>query len=161
KVIVATQEEELPRLDELLRRGTANAVPALKMLNAEQLKELEPFAHGIRALHVPGTGIVDFSKVAEIYAQKIIQAGGTIATRQECIRAALTHKGLIVTTRSNEYSSRHLINCAGLFSDRIAKILAQPSDFNSESETRIVPFRGEYYQLVRQRASRVKNLIYP
>jgi L-2-hydroxyglutarate oxidase LhgO len=161
KVVVATREDELPRLDELLRRGTENAVPGLKMLSAEQLKEFEPCAYGIRALHVPGTGIVDFGKVAEAYAKKIVQAGATIETEQEFIRAEQTDDRLIISARSMEYSSRYLINCAGLFSDRIAKIVRDATASNQDPETRIVPFRGEYYKIVPERAFLVKNLIYP
>jgi L-2-hydroxyglutarate oxidase LhgO len=162
KVIVATREEELLRLEELLRRGKENGVPALRTLDSAQLKEIEPYSYGIRALHVPGTGIVDFGRVAEAYAQKVIQAGGRIETGEKVTRAAAAKEALTITTAAKEYRSRYLINCAGLFSDRVAKTVmdSAPED-QQEPETRIVPFRGEYYKIVRERAFLVKNLIYP
>ena len=162
KVIVATREDEVPRLEELLRRGKENGVPALRTLDPAQLKEIEPYAYGIRALHVPGTGIVDFGRVAEVYAQKVIQAGGRIETGEEVIRAAPAKETITITTAAREYRSRYLINCGGLFSDRIAKTaMDSAATDKQEPETRIVPFRGEYYKIVPARAFLVKNLIYP
>ncbi|MGH7844925.1 MAG: L-2-hydroxyglutarate oxidase [Candidatus Binatia bacterium] len=162
KVIVATEEEELPRLEELLRRGEENGVPGLRTLDPAQLKEIEPFAYGIRALHVPGTGIVDFGRVAAAYAQKVIQAGGRIETGEEVTRAAPVKEALTITTAARQYRSRYLINCGGLFSDRIAKTVMDIAPGNKqEPDTRILPFRGEYYKIVPARAFLVKNLIYP
>jgi L-2-hydroxyglutarate oxidase len=129
KVVVATDESELPRLDELGRRATANGVAA-ERIGPERLREIEPHARGIAALHVPGTGIVDYARVARKLADFVEVRRGV---RVESARSL---------------GARLVINCAGLFSDRLAR-----------SRTKIVPFRGEYYEL--RRTSLVRGLIYP
>lgn len=129
KVIVATDPSELPRLEELHRRGTANGV-AVERISPERLKEIEPHARGIAALHVPGTGIVDYVAVARTLASAVEVRTGIRVESTSQLRAKL------------------VINCAGLHSDRLAR-----------SRTKIVPFRGEYYEL--HRTSLVKGLIYP
>ncbi|HWP56310.1 MAG TPA: L-2-hydroxyglutarate oxidase [Candidatus Acidoferrales bacterium] len=162
KVVVATSEDELPRLEELRRRGTANGVPGLKMLERQALKEIEPFAAGLRALLVPGTGIVDFGQVAAAYAQKFVQSGGRIITGAKLVRAERRRDSLVLTTSASEYCCRYMINCAGLFSDRVARMVADDAPAHeSEPQARIVPFRGEYYMIVPERRYLVKNLIYP
>ncbi|MBI4490970.1 MAG: FAD-dependent oxidoreductase, partial [Deltaproteobacteria bacterium] len=116
KVIVATQQEELPRLDELFRRGIANGVPGLEMIGPERLKEIEPHANGIRGLYAPTTGIIDFTRVAQAYAQRIQDMGGEILTSHEVKNIVQGDGGLIIETCSGEFRSKYLINCAGLFS---------------------------------------------
>ena len=154
KVVVATDERELPRLEELLRRGTANGVEGLEMIGPERLREIEPHANGIRALYAPTTGIIDFTKVAEAYAARIRTLGGEILTAQEMKQMVPGGGGLIVHTPSREIRSRYLINCAGLHSDQVARMMGR-------EELRIVPFRGEYYMIVPERQFLVKGLIYP
>ena len=144
KVVVATGEEEIPRLHDLLQRGTANGVKGLEMIGPERLKEIEPHAYGIKALHVPTTGIIDFTKVALAFAERIRQMGGEILTSQEVKKIALGNGGLIIQTTTEEFRSKYLINCAGLFSDHLTRMMAQhrePETVATE-DIRIVPFRG-------------------
>ena len=155
KVIVAATEDELPRLEELRQRGEANGISGLRYLSREQLREIEPHCAGVKALHVPGTGITDYVAVSEKYAELIRAQGGEIRTRTE-VRGLHTRNGdLTVETTSGEFSSRFAINCAGLFSDRVSEMSG------SKPEVRIVPFRGEYYDVVPERQHLVRTLIYP
>ena len=155
KVVVATAAEELPRLEELFRRGTANGVAGLEMIGPERLREIEPHATGIKALHVPTTGIIDFSRVAQTYARLIQEHGGEIKTGHTVQKIVHTNGGLVLETSRGAVQSKFLINCAGLFSDRLARMAGANPDLQ------IVPFRGEYYTIAPQRRSLVKNLIYP
>jgi L-2-hydroxyglutarate oxidase LhgO len=155
KVIVATSEEERPRLQDLLARGQANGVAGLRMLGPEELREIEPHATGVAALHVPGTGVTDFAKVCEKYAELVAAQGGTVRTSAEVIAIGQNGQETVVETSGGDFSVRWVINCAGLFSDRISRMAGE------RPEVRIVPFRGEYYDLVPARASLVRALIYP
>lgn len=155
KVVVATAVDELPRLEELFRRGTANGVAGLRMIGPEQLRELEPHVTGIRALHVATTGIVDFSRVALTYARLVQERGGEIRTRHRVLHIQQRARELVLETSQGALQSQFLINCGGLFSDRLARLAGvQPG-------LQIVPFRGEYYLLAPQRRQLVRNLIYP
>jgi len=154
KVVVATDEGELPRLEELLRRGTANGVEGLEMIGPERLKEIEPHATAIKALYVPTTGIIDFTKVAQAYARRIRSQGGEILTSHEVKKIVPREGGLIIETPRGEFHSGHLINCAGLYSDHVAGMMGR-------SDLRIIPFRGEYYKIAPERQFLVKGLIYP
>src|SRR5262245_34357451 len=155
KVVVATDESERAGLAELKRRGTANGVPGLTMIGPDQLREIEPNCTGIAAMHVPGTGITDYAQVARKYAQLIQNGGGQILTTCE-VRGISRNTGDIVleSTRGAIKASR-IINCAGLYSDRIMRLAGE------QSALRIVPFRGEYYEIVPARRHLVHNLIYP
>lgn len=155
KLIVATSDEELPALEELLRRGRANGVPNLRELNAAQIREIEPCAAGIRGIHVPGTGITDYRMVAEKYAELIQEAGGEVLTRSGAIGIASRPDEIVVETTAGAVHSRYLINCAGLHSDRIASLAG------ARLGLRIVPFRGEYYEIVPAKESMIRGLIYP
>ena len=163
KVIIAIEEDELPRLEELHRRGAANGVQGLEMIGPERLKEIEPHANGIKALHAPSTGIIDFTKVAQAYATRVQQMGGEIRTAQEARGIVAADGGLVVTTASAEFRSKFLINCAGLFSDHVARMMSgtRRAATDSETELRIIPFRGEYYMIIPERRSLVRGLIYP
>ena len=159
KVVVAGRPEDLPRLEELRRRGTANGVRGLEMIGPERLKEIEPHARGIRALYSPATGIIDFTRVAATYADIFKQLGGEIATSSE-VRGIKTSGGaIILETPSGEFRSRYLINCGGLFSDQLARMMTRGEP--AGESLRIIPFRGEYYRLVPERRSLVGGLIYP
>jgi len=161
KVIVATHDQEIPRLEELFRRGTANRVPDLEMIGPERLRELEPYAQGVRAVHSPATGIIDFVQVAEAYARKVKERGGEILTSCEVTGIVQREEGLMIQTPGAEFTSKYLLNCGGLFSDRIARMMI-PSDFRrTDPEVQIVPFRGEYYKLIPEKRFLVKGLIYP
>ncbi len=159
KVVVATSEEEHPRLEELHRRGVANGLDGLRWLGPEEIKELEPYCVGTRALLVPQAGIVSFRAVAEKYAEKIRAAGGEIALgeRVDTIRAGspATRAKVEVVTTKRTHRCRVLVACAGLHSDRLAR-QTQP-----DLPLRITPFRGEYYELLPEARRFVRNLIYP
>ncbi len=155
KVVVATDKSELPALEELFQRGIANGVPGLRMLTAEQIREIEPFANGIRGIHVPGTGITDFVAVAEKYAEHIRAAGGEILTNASVLGILRTGGKNIVQTRAGDFEATLVINCSGLHCDRVARKAG--AQFQEQS----VPFRGEYYDLVPEKQHMVKGLIYP
>jgi len=159
KVVVATSQEELPRLEELHRRGIANGLKDLQMIGPERLKELEPHATGIKGLHVPETGIIDYKKVAAAYAEKIRDAGGDIRLSQRVVGILDRPEEIVLQTSGGDYRTKHLINCCGLQSDIVAQMMG--GDNNSEEEHRIIPFRGEYYKIAPERQFLVRNLIYP
>lgn len=155
KVIVATREEELPRLEELRQRGEANGLAGLRLIGAEELREIEPHSRGVRALVVPSTGVTDYALVCEKYAHLITESGATVRTSTTVTGIRRSAQQIEVETSSGAYATRSLINCAGLYSDRIARMAGD------DPEIMIVPFRGEYYDLIPERASLVRALIYP
>jgi L-2-hydroxyglutarate oxidase LhgO len=155
KVVVATDQSELPGLEELKRRGTANGVHGLTMISVEQLREFEPHCTGIAALYVPGTGIVNYSLVAGKYAELIQAGGGQILT--DCPVQGISQRSgeTVLETARGSIKANRVINCAGLHSDRIMRLAGENNGL------RIVPFRGEYYEIVPARRKLVRNLIYP
>ena len=155
KVIVATHADELPGLEELRKRGEANGLVGLRMIGPEELREIEPHATGLRALVVPSTGITDYARVCEKYAELISAAGGTVLLSAAAQGIRRMTDEIVVETSRGAFSTVSLINCAGLFSDRISRMAGD------DPGVMIVPFRGEYYDLVPERASLVKALIYP
>jgi L-2-hydroxyglutarate oxidase len=155
KVIVATSESELPRLEELYRRGNTNGLKGLQMLTAEQIREIEPRAAGIRGIHVPGTGIVDYGTVAARYGDLITRNGGTILLSHEVTALRRCGNNTIIETTRGPVETRFVINCAGLHSDRISRMT------NVRTDLMIVPFRGEYYDIVAAKQHYVNGLIYP
>ncbi len=155
KVIVATHADELPGLEELRKRGEANGLVGLRMIGPEELREIEPHATGLRALVVPSTGITDYARVCEKYAELISAAGGTVLLSAAAQGIRRMTDEIVVETSRGAFSTVSLINCAGLFSDRISWMAGD------DPGVMIVPFRGEYYDLVPERASLVKALIYP
>jgi L-2-hydroxyglutarate oxidase len=154
KVIVATNEQEIPQLDKLQARAAENGVRAQR-LSVQELKELEPHVHGLAALHVPDAGIADYPAVARKIAEQLTAAGNDIrkSARVESIRTDRGEK--VVTAGKTEIRARFLVNCAGLQSDRVA----QMDGLNPG--VRIIPFKGEYYNLVPGKRSLVRNLVYP
>ena len=155
KVIVATDESEISRLDTLFERGEANGVPGLEMIGPEKLKEIEPYASGIRALHSPATGIVDFTKVANAYAGKFEETGGVIYLSSKVLGIRKSSSSTTLETTGGDVSTDYVINCAGLYADKVAQMMGTPADIQ------IVPFRGEYYTLKPESRDLVKTLIYP
>ncbi|MBZ5570461.1 MAG: L-2-hydroxyglutarate oxidase [Acidobacteriia bacterium] len=155
KVIAAITEEEVPRLQSLMERGQANGLAGLKMLDHGELREIEPNCGGVAWLRVPGTGITDYAAVCAKYAELITAQGGTVSTATEVTGIAHRNGETTVETSRGAFSVRFVINCAGLHSDRVTRMA------NQKPEVQIVPFRGEYYDLVPEREHLVKNLIYP
>ena len=155
KLIVAVDAAEIPRLDELERRGRANSVGGLRRLDAEGLKEIEPAAAGVAALHSPRTGVVDFGSVTEALAQDVEAAGGIVATGCEVLGLAERADGVTVLHSRGETRAGRVVVCAGAWSDRLARDAGAPAD------PRIVPFRGAYWALCAERAELVRALIYP
>src|SRR6202140_5995745 len=155
KVIVATHEDELPRFEELRRRGETNGLKGLHLVGPEQLREIEPHARGLRALVVPSTGITDYAAVCAKYAELIQAQGGIIRTSAAVTGLRQFAAEIVVETGGPALSTTYLINCAGLFTYRISRMAGE------EPEVMIVPFRGEYYELIPERASLVRALIYP
>jgi L-2-hydroxyglutarate oxidase LhgO len=155
KLIVATTESELPALDELYRRGTANGVPGLEMVGPAGIREHEPHCTGIRAIWSPATGIVDFSRVAEALAGDVTRLGGVILTGHLVVDLSAAAGSVTVRTNRGEFTAARVLTCAGLQSDRVARLSGAPE------EPSIVPFRGDYWQLRPERRHLARNLIYP
>ena len=154
KVVVATDETELERLEELHERGQANGVPGLRTMGPDELRDVEPHARGIRALYSPGTAIVDFKRVAEVMAKKLGQRGATVhagARVTEIRRLDGLHH---LEAERITLSARHLLNCAGLHADEVTRMTGVDPGVS------IIPFRGEYYNL-KPECRLVRNLIYP
>jgi L-2-hydroxyglutarate oxidase len=161
KVVVATTDQELPRLEELHRRGVANGLERLEMIGPERLKEIEPYTLGVKALIVPATGIIDYKKVAAAYAEKIRTAGGDIRTSHKVVGILRGNEEIILQTSAGDYRTKYLINCCGLQSDLVAKMMEKSDGANQAEDHRIIPFRGEYYKIAPAKSFLVRNLIYP
>jgi len=156
KVVVATREDELKSLQTLEERGQANGLRGVRRISQNELKEFEPHAHGLAGLWVPETGIVDFREVAQKYAALFTGLGGELRTGKKVTGIAVKPDAITLTSLDgDEVQSRYLINCAGLQSDRMARLAGQ------DPGLQIIPFRGEYYQLKPDCHHLVKNLIYP
>lgn len=155
KIVVATDESELPRLKILEERGLANGLVGIKRLRKDEIKEYEPYAAGIEALFVPQTGIVDYKTVTNKYARLIMKNGGEIKLNSKAVSIKVNCNQIVVCTDENEFTAKYLVNCGGLYSDKIARM----SGINPD--VKIIPFRGEYYELKKEKQYLVKNLIYP
>jgi len=155
KIIVATSAEEIPRLQGLMERGQANGIAGLKMLDKAQAREIEPHCGGVAWLHVPGTGITDYVAVCAKYAELIGAQGGSVSVGTEVKGIARSNGETVVETSRGSIGTKYLINCAGLHSDRVSRLAGE------KTEVTIVPFRGEYYDLVPAREHLVRGLIYP
>jgi (S)-2-hydroxyglutarate dehydrogenase len=155
KLIVATEESELPGLEELERRGRANGVPGLRRIGADEIAEIEPHARGIAALHSPETGVVDFTRVAAAFAADVEAAGGAVVTGCGVQRLEAGHDAIAVQHESGITKAGFVISCAGAWSDRLAVAAGAPA------EPRIVPFRGAYLRLRPERRDLVRASIYP
>ena len=154
KIVVATEEEEIPRLHALLERGIANGLQGLQLLNSEQIREFEPNAAGRAGLRVPQEGIVDYAAVCEAMVNEIRARGGEIRLSSEVTKLREGNRWTIQTL-SGDYEADFLINCTGLQCDRVSRMAG------ARDATKIVPFRGEYYKLKPERQYLVRNLIYP
>jgi (S)-2-hydroxyglutarate dehydrogenase len=154
KLVVATEAHELPRLRELHARGLANGVPVVE-LTADQVREHEPHVRSIGGLHVASTGIVDYPHVCRALVDLLHARGVSLRTGAGVVDVAVHRDEVVVQTRLGELRGRVLVNCAGLYSDRIAALAGDPPP------VRIVPFRGEYHELIPSRRGLVQGLVYP
>jgi (S)-2-hydroxyglutarate dehydrogenase len=155
KVIVATTQNESARLEDIYQRGVGNGLKGLRLLAKEEICELEPHADGIRGIHVPGTGIINYREVAKQYANLIEQSGGMIYLSHEVTALRPSGNTTILETTHNPIEAQLVINCAGLQSDRVSRMT------NAKLGLTIVPFRGEYYELVPGKRHYIRGLIYP
>ena len=155
KLVVAVTPDELPRLEELLRRGTTNGLQGLRKIEKDEIAKIEPHVNAMAAAYVPEEGIVDYRRVCDRLVAIIQERGGQIVTHAKVSGLARKPDQWLVTTENAEYSADFLINCAGLYCDRVAELAGEKRD------VRIVPFRGEYYQLKPSAQHLVKNLVYP
>lgn len=156
KLIVATNEEEIPYLEKLFERGKENGLEDLVLLEKDEIKYVEPHVQGLRAIKVKQTGIIDYKIVSAKLAELIVANGGEILFGQEVLSILNQGSSLIIKTNKNAYSADYAVNCAGLYCDKIYQM-----DNPGRVEMKIIPFRGEYYKLKDERKSLVKNLIYP
>jgi (S)-2-hydroxyglutarate dehydrogenase len=154
KVVVATEQDEIPRLHALFERGRANGLEGLQLLGPEQIHELEPHAAGLAGIRVPQEGIVDYTAVADAMVAEICMRGGEIKFSSE-VTQLREKNGWRIHTKSGAYEADFLINCAGLYCDRLSRMAG------NRDPTKIVPFRGEYYKLKQERQHLVRSLIYP
>ena len=155
KVIVALTEAERPRLQTLYERGTANGVPGLRLLEPDELRTIEPHAAAIRAIHSPSTAIVDFTEVAAAMDLELRAAGAEILTGRHVTGIVRDGHSIRLCSSRGETTARKVINCAGLYSDVVARLMGAPTAL------RIIPFRGEYYMIRPERRALVRGLIYP
>ena len=154
KVIVATKEKELPLLDNLYQRGLENKLK-VKKISSKEVRETEPYVDCLAGIYVPASGIVDYKKVSQKYSELIQEQGGRIFFNTEVKRIIKNNDSQILETNQGIIRTNFVINCAGLYSDRVAR------SAEADSGVKIVPFRGEYYELTPEKRYLVKNLIYP
>jgi L-2-hydroxyglutarate oxidase len=154
KLVVATRPDELPGLDRLHERGLANGLQ-VRRLTGEQAREHEPHVSAVAALHVPSTGIIDYGAVCRALVRRLEQAGATLLLGAEVLAAVRSGTTTIVRTTAGDIAADHVVACAGLHGDEVARRLGH------EPSARIVPFRGEYFELLPEASHLVRNLIYP
>ncbi len=154
KVIVATESEELPLLENLYQRGLQNGIP-LTQMTAEQVREIEPHVRCLAGLHITSTGIVDYKQVGQKYGELLAARGGEIRLNTRVLAVVPQSPGYTLETTTGPIAARFIVNCAGLYSDRVARSAGVPV------QAKIVPFRGEYYELIPEKRHLVKHLIYP
>src|SRR5699024_8338691 len=155
KVIVATAETELDTLEHIYQTGQINEIEGINVIDRQELAAIEPYVDGIKAIHVPCSGIVDFVGVCQKLRELIEAKGNTIACGQEVTDIQQNHDGLTITTPHNTFQGQYLITCAGLYSDHMARANGL------RPKMQIVPFRGEYFKLKPEVEHMVKGLIYP
>ena len=156
KIVVATRPEQISILDGLFERGKQNGLDGFKMLNAEQIKEYEPHVKGLKGFFVPQTGIIDYTDVCRKYLEKTQKLGGKIAFGEKVNNISSNNGISTVVTSKGSYETKLVVNCAGLYSDKVG----QMTDIKADN-LRIIPFRGEYFEIKPEKQYLVKNLIYP
>lgn len=155
KVVVATDDHEVPYLETLFERGEQNGLTNLQWLTPEEIKEHEPYVNGVKGIYVPQTGIIDYKNVCEKLESKLLEEGVAILYNEKVVKIVHHGNSSEVVTDHSEYNGKLIVNCAGLYSDKVSKMTPLKPDL------KIVPFRGEYYQLKETSKHLVKNLIYP
>lgn len=155
KLIVAVDNSELPELEKLYERGLQNGLSQIKYVPQAQITDYEPNLRGVKAIHVPYTGIIDYAEVCEVLAKQLQQMGGELFLNSKVIDIEVRHDATTIITNNDTFTTDMLVNCAGLFCDKIAELAGEKTD------TRIIPFRGEYFMLRPEKRQLVKNLIYP
>lgn len=155
KIVVATHTEQLGAMENLYMRGVQNGLKGIKKLTKDELKEYEPYVNGIAGLHVPQTGIIDYSRVANKIADNFFELDGMIATSSRVTEINVSEKVIDIITSGSRYESKILLNCAGLYADKVAEMTG------IETGVRIIPFRGEYFKVRKEKEHLVRNLIYP
>tara|TARA_B110000879_G_C11121542_1_gene492022 strand:- start:118 stop:1308 length:1191 start_codon:yes stop_codon:yes gene_type:complete len=155
KVVVATDESEIPALRTLFDRGRENGLEGLEMLDKAKLKEIEPHLAGVQAIRVPQTGIINYKNICAKLAEKITAAGGEIHLNTRVKSVEENEEGVQIVTNKSFVECQMMVNCAGLYSDEVAKMHLGSVD------TKIIPFRGEYFELTNEAEHLVKHLIYP
>jgi Predicted dehydrogenase len=155
KIVVATSQDELPRLQDLYNRGTANGLDGLRWLTPEEIREFEPHSSGIRGLFVKQTGIVDYKSVARKFGEILLNQGCSIKTGARVMGCRRQNGSIVLSTQTGDVLCKAIVNCGGLQCDRVARICG------TDPEVKIIPFRGEYYELAPAKRSLVRNLIYP
>ena len=155
KLIIATDESELPALEELYRRGLQNGVDGLRMVDEAEIRKIEPHSVGIRGIYSPNTGIIDYHRVSQSYADDFLNLGGTIILRAAVKNISRLSAKLNIESTNGNFSVTHIVNCAGLYADKIAEMMGEKID------VRIIPFRGEYFLIKKDSSTKVNGLIYP
>jgi L-2-hydroxyglutarate oxidase len=155
KLVVAADDAEVERLHALEERGAANGLEGLRWLGREQMREIEPHVGGVAALRVPQEGIVDYARVCAALVARLRERGARVVTSARVTRLRPVGAGWVAETAAGEFPADYLINCAGLYCDRVAELAGERRDM------RILPFRGEYYKIRAERQHLVRNLIYP
>ncbi len=155
KVIVATEESQFATLDSLYERGLQNGLKDIRKISAEELREIEPHVNGLRGIAVPETGIIDFKAVAAKFAEVIVSNGGRISLSEQVTGIRQMPDSMVVETTKGSHEGNLIVNCAGLYSDKIARMTGQ------EVDVKIIPFRGEYFKIKKEKHYLVNNLIYP
>ncbi|MES2688769.1 MAG: L-2-hydroxyglutarate oxidase [Bacteroidota bacterium] len=155
KLIVAVDDKEIPELDKLYKRGLENGLDKISYVAKEQIGEHEPHLRGVKAISVPYTGIIDYTEVCEKLAELVALSGGEIFLNHKAEDIIVKDDFTTVITPKTTFTTTMLVNCAGLYCDKIAELAGE------ETDTKIIPFRGEYYMLRPEKRGLVKNLIYP
>ena len=155
KLIVATDDSEVPQLEELFKRGTENGAQGLRMVNQEEIKDIEPYSAGVKAILSPNTGIIDYFEVSQAYATRMRENGGDLLTNVEVISIENKDNLVYINTTSGTVVAKYVLNCAGLHADTVARMMGV------DVGVKIVPFRGEYFSIIPEKEHMVKGLIYP
>ena len=155
KLIVATDDSEVPQLEELFKRGTENGAQGLRMVNQEEIKDIEPYSAGVKAILSPNTGIIDYFEVSQGYATRMRENGGDLLTNVEVISIENKDNLVYINTTSGTVVAKYVLNCAGLHADTVARMMGV------DVGVKIVPFRGEYFSIIPEKEHMVKGLIYP
>jgi (S)-2-hydroxyglutarate dehydrogenase len=156
KIVVATQNSQIPILDGLFQRGKENGLDNLEILNQDQIKEIEPHVKGIKGIKVPQTGIIDYKLVSYKYGEKIQNLGGEIKLGEKVSSISYINNYSTIITNKGSYETKLVINCGGLYSDKVAQMTEE-----EKINLKIIPFRGEYYEIKPEKQYLVKHLIYP